>query len=381
MAAVNGSVTGSVKDPSGAAIGRAVITMTNVAQGISLKSQTDTAGNYSFPSIPVGTYNMEFEASGFAKERKAGLAIETASALKIDTVMRLAEQSQEMVVSETVSNVHVETVSTQVGEVVDGRRITAVALNGRSFTDLLALQPGITPMPTQQPDSIVMAGVTVAIPPSGLLNTGNQSISGQSEDANGYMVNGGDVKELMNGGTSVVPNLDSIAEFRILTNNFDAEYGNYSGGVVNVVTKSGTNAIHGTAFHFLRNTSLDARNFYSPERSFYRQNQFGGTVGGPIAKNRIFFFADYQGTRTSQGIDTGLIPVPTLDQRRGDFSDIADELTGTVSGSNVAKIPSDRLGCQVRPDGRCYPPNCGTTAKGGFPCAVTPGRPGAAPPG
>ena len=118
------------------------------------------------------------------------------------------------------------------------------------------------------------------------------------------MVNGGDVKELMNGGTSIVPNLDSIAEFRVLTNNFDAEYGNYSGGIVNVVTKSGSNQLHGSAFEFLRNTDLDARNFFSPERSFYRQNQFGGTVGGPIKKNKVFFFADYQGTRTERKAST-----------------------------------------------------------------------------
>src|SRR5207237_8843228 len=131
---------------------------------------------------------------------------------------------EEVTVSE--SPMHVEAVSTQVGEAVMGRSMTAVALNGRSFTDLLSLQPGIVPTTTQQPDSIVMAGVTVAIAPSGGLNPGNQSIGGQREDANGFIVNGGDVKELMNGGTSIVPDLDSIAEFRILTNSFDAEFGN-----------------------------------------------------------------------------------------------------------------------------------------------------------
>src|SRR5260370_2365387 len=196
--------------------------------------------------------------------------------------------------------------------------MTTVALNGRSFTDLLGIQPGIVPMTTQQPDWTVMAGACGAIQPSGVLNPGNQSISGQREDANGFLINGGDVKELMNGGTSVVPNLDSIQEFRVLTNNFDAEYGNYAGGIVNVVTKSGANEIHGSGFEFLRNTSLDARNFFSPERGFFRQNQFGGTLGGPIAKDKLFYFGDYQGTRTSQGIDTGLIPVPTLANRTGD---------------------------------------------------------------
>src|SRR5262249_48779273 len=154
------------------------------------------------------------------------------------------------------TELHVDAVTTQLGEIVTSKQMTAVALNGRSFTDLLALQPGIVPATTQQPDSIVMAGVTVAIAPSGILNAGNQSIGGQREDANGFMVNGGDVKELMNGGTSIVPNLDSIAEFRIVTNNFDPEYGNYSGGVVNVVTKSGSNDLHGSGFEFLRNTAL-----------------------------------------------------------------------------------------------------------------------------
>src|ERR1022692_1224714 len=134
----------------------------------------------------------------------------------------------------------------------------------------------------------------------------------------------------MNGGTTIVPTLDSIAEFRILTNNFDAQYGNYSGGVVNVVTKSGGNQVHGSGFEFLRNTDLDARNFFSPERSFYRQNQFGGTAGGPIRKNKVFFFGDYQGTRTSQGFDTGLISVPTLADRKGDLRDLASSLDGNV---------------------------------------------------
>ena len=222
-----------------------------------------------------------------------------------------------------------------------------MALNGRSFTDLLALQPGIVPMTTQQPDSIVMAGASVAIAPSGDLNAGNQSISGQREDANGFMVNGGDVKELMNGGTSIVPDLDSIAEFRILTNNFDAQYGDYSGGIINVVTKSGTNNFHGTGFEFLRNTSLDAKGFFDPARATYRQNQFGGTIGGPIKKEKLFFFGDYQGTRTTQGIETGNIRVPSLAERGGNFGGVSQSLSGTVSGPNLARLLSSELGYAV----------------------------------
>ena len=124
----------------------------------------------------------------------------------------------------------------------------------------------------------------------------------------------------MNAGTAIVPNLDAIDEFRIITSNFDAEYGEFSGGQINVVTKSGTNAFHGNAFDFLRNTDLDARNYFSPTRGAFRQNQFGGTIGGPIRHDKIFFFADYQGTRQTQGIDTGNISVPSNADRTGNLS-------------------------------------------------------------
>ena len=168
------------------------------------------------------------------------------------------------------------------------------------------------------------------------------------------MVNGGDVKELMNGGTTIIPDLDSIAEFRVLTNNVNAEFGNYSGGIVNVVTKGGGNQIHGTAFEFLRNTDLDARNFFSPDRSFYRQNQFGGTVGGPIKKDKIFYFADYQGTRNAQGLDTGLIPVPTLAGAIWKFRRRCQPVDGyrgrALPGESV--VARARLHCERRTDTR-----------------------------
>jgi hypothetical protein len=377
--AVTGRITGTVVDPASAAIPNANITITNTAQGIETKTTTDARGEYSFPSLSVGTYDILFEAPGFRSEKRVGLVVDANAAIEQNIALQLAERSEEITVSDTVADVHVETASTQLGDVVSGKEMTVVALNGRSFTDLLALQPGIVPMTTQQPDSIVMAGASVAIAPSGVLNAGNQSISGQREDANGYMINGGDVKELMNGGTTIVPNLDSIAEFRIITNNFDAEFGNYAGGVVNVVTKSGTNDLHGSAFEFLRNTSLDARNFFSPERSFYRQNQFGGTLGGPIKKNKLFWFGDYQGTRQSQGVDTGLIPVPSLADRGGNLSDQAGLLTGTVSGPYIANILTQRLGYGVSANEPYYTPGCASNTACVFPNAVIPLRAWAEP--
>jgi len=375
--AVTGSISGTIADQSNALLPGAVLTVTNVAQGIANKSSSDAKGFYSFPILPVGKYDLEIEAQGFLTQTRKGLVIDVDSKLQVDVTLEIAQKIE--TVNVTDASIQIETANTQMGEVVTGTQMTAVALNGRSFTDLLALQPGIVPMSTQLPDSIVMAGASVAIAPSGVLNPGNQSISGQREDANGFMVNGGDVKELMNGGTSVVPNLDSIAEFRVLTNNFDAQYGNYSGGIVNVVTKSGTNQLHGSGFEFLRNTDLDARNFFSPERAFYRQNQFGGTVGGPIKKDKVFYFGDYQGTRTSQGIDTGLIAVPTLAERTGDLSGIASSLAGAVSGPYLANLLSQKLGYPVTTNEPYYTPGCATSAQCVFPSALIPVQAWSAP--
>ena len=291
--------------------------------------------------------------------------------------LEVQEKIEEVTVSE--SAVRVETESTQVGEVVTTRQMTAIALNGRSYTDLLALQPGIVPMSTQLPDSVVMAGSTVAISPSGTLNPGNQSIAGQREADNGFLVNGADVKELQNGGTLIIPNIDSLDEFRVLTNNFDAQYGNYGGGIVNAVTKAGTNAIHGTGFEFLRNTDLDARDFFSPDRDVFRQNQFGGTVGGPIKKNKVFFFGDYQGTRTTQGISSGLLSVPSLANRAGNLSDQASSLTGDVSGPYLANLLQQRLGYGVTSGEPYYSPGAPVPRSCVFPNATIPVRAWSAP--
>lgn len=376
-AATTGSIFGTLKDPSGAVIPGATITVTNTAQGIQTKTMTDDKGVFNFPSLTVGRYNLEAEAPGFKTVKRNDLVVDLDSAVQTDLSMEMIEKIEEITVIENA--VQIETASSQVGEVVTGHQMTAVMLNGRSYTDLLALQPGIVPMSTQQPDSVVMAGATVAINPSGALNPGNQSISGQREDANGFLVNGSDVKELMNGGTLIVPNLDSIEEFRVLTNNFDAQYGNYSGGIVNAVTKSGTNSLHGSGFEFLRNTDLDARNFFSPERGFYRQNQFGGTIGGPIKKNSIFYFGDYQGTRTNQGLDSGLIAVPTLADRAGNLADQAGSLTGDVGGPNLANLLQQKLGYGVTAGEPYYFAGCSSSAACVFPNAVIPQRAWSAP--
>ncbi|HLH32930.1 MAG TPA: carboxypeptidase-like regulatory domain-containing protein, partial [Terriglobia bacterium] len=374
IAAVGGSISGTVKDASGGVIPGVSLTLTNTALGTQFKALTDSQGLFTFPSLPVGKYDLTVELTGFKSQKKTGLTIDADSALQINPVLEVASIAAEVSVTaaEELSEVHVETVATQLGEVVSDLKMTSLSLNGRSYTDLLSIQPGIAPITTLKPNSVIMAGVTGTIAPSGELNAGNVSISGQRESANGFLVNGSDVQEHMNGGTSVVPNLDSISEFRVLTNNFDPEYGNYNGGIVNVVTKSGSDHFHGNAFEFLRNTSLDARNFFASERATFHQNQFGGTLGGPIKKQKIFFFGDYQGTRTTQGIDTGLIPVPTFLERNGNFSDAAGSLTGTVNGSNWASLLSQRLGYTVTPGERYYTPGCVNSTQCVLPNAVIP---------
>ncbi|MGA3210885.1 MAG: TonB-dependent receptor, partial [Terriglobales bacterium] len=257
------------------------------------------------------------------------------------------------------------------GQVIPEKQITAVPLNGRSFTDLLALQPGVAAATTITSSTVQDVGAST-LSPSGNLNPGTISINGQREFANAFMINGSDVAEVVNMGTAIVPNLDSIAEFRILSSNFDAEYGGHSGGQINVITKSGTNSIHGSSFEFLRNTDLDARNYFSPGRAEFDQNQFGGTLGGPIRKNQVFFFADYQGTRLTEGVDTGYIPVPTLAERSGDFASEAAQLTNTVSGAYWAGQLSTRLGYTVMPGEAYYTAGCTNVTQCVFPNAVIP---------
>ena len=216
--------------------------------------------------------------------------------------------------------------------------------------DLLSLQPGVAPATSINANTVQDVGASV-FSPSGDLNPGTISINGQREFANAFIVNGSDAEEDVNMGTSIIPNLDSIAEFRILTSNFDAQYGEFSGGQDQRHHEIGNqNEVHGDVFEFLRNTDLDARNYFSPTRAAFQQNQYGGTLGGPIRRNQIFFFADYQGTRQSEGVDTGAIPVPSAQDRAGDLTDLTSSLSGTVSGPYFANLLSSkvRIFCRCR---------------------------------
>jgi len=304
QAATSGSISGTVKDPSGAVLPGVALILKNTALGTPYKTTSDANGYYSFPNLSVGEYDLTLALPGFKTMQKSGIVVDMDSALQINVSMELAAQSQSVLVSSTVAaeQVQVETVATHLGEVVSGTQMTALPLNGRSYTDLLAIQPGVSPVTTLTPTSVIMAGVTGAINPSGDLNPGDVSIDGQRESANGFMVDGTDVQEHMNGGTSVIPNLDSIQEFRVLTNNFDPEYGNYNGGMINVVTKSGSDSFHGDAFEFLRNEMFNANDYFDNAvgnaKPSYKKHDFGYTIGGPVYiphhynsnKEKTFFF-------------------------------------------------------------------------------------------
>jgi hypothetical protein len=249
--------------------------------------------------------------------------------------------------------------------------MTAVPLNGRSFTDLLSLQSNVSP--------ITVAADTENTPlPSGSLDTGNVSINGGRGASNAFMVNGGDVNDGQENATAVVPNLDSIAEFRIITNNSDAEYGNYSGGQVNVVTKNGTNQFHGSAFDFIRNTDFNSRGYSfanpAPPKGSYDQNIYGGTVGGPIKKDKLFFFGDYQGTHQVIGTSDSATVVSSNDLA-GNVSDWSPLLTKdneSVQGTGWAQVLSKRLGYAVTAGEPYFSSTCTINTQCVFPNYIIP---------
>jgi len=343
-AEVGGKITGVVKDQSGAVIPGAAVVVTNAQTGAKLSATTDQEGAFTFPVLAVGQYQVDVAIDGFQPYRETGLAIDINSALVLDVTLQLKEQGQSVVVTEGAAQV--ETTDTQLGQVLGSRKVTEIPLNGRSYTDLFATQVGVTPLTTSGAGNSTSGGGFGTVPVAGASNTGQFSINGQREDANGFSINGANVQEGIGQQAGIIPNLDSIEEFRILTSNTDAEYGNYSGGLINVVTKSGGNAFHGSGFEFLRNTDLDAKNYFSTQRSVFQQNQYGGTLGGPVKQNKLFFFADYQGQHTKQGQDTGVAAVPSAANRAGNFSDSAT-FTGRVNGPYLAQTLTNLLGYQV----------------------------------
>src|ERR1700676_245738 len=373
-AEVGGKITGVVKDQTGSVIAGANVVVTNAQTGVKLTTTTDQDGAFTFPVLSVGPYQIDVSSDGFKDYRKTSLVIDIDSSLVVDITLQVKEQDQSITVTEDAAQV--ETTDTQLGQILGARKVTEIPLNGRSYTDLFALQVGVTPITTSGAGNSTSGGGFGTVPAGGETNTGQFSINGQREDANGFSLNGASVQEGIGQQAGIIPNLDSIAEFRILTSNADAEYGNYSGGLINVVTKAGGNAFHGSVFEFLRNTDLDAKSYFSTKRSIFQQNQYGGTFGGPVKRNKLFFFSDYQGQHTKQGQDTGQVGVPSLDNRSGNFSDLISSnnpnpLPGTVNGDYLAQTLTKSLGHPVHRNEPFYTPGCNQSTCV-FPGAVIP---------
>jgi hypothetical protein len=371
-ASITGSISGVVTDKSGAVVSGASVVATDTTTGVKTTQKTDAKGFYNLPTLAVGTYDLEITQAGFKTYRQTGLVIDANSALRADASLQVGSINEKIEISTNAAQV--ETQSTQMGEVIEGTKMTSMPLNGRNFIDLLALQPGVSPYQCTSSncnDTTQGVGADETMV-SGDQTNGTQSVNGGRMGSNGFMVNGADAQEGVHNGAAILPNLDSISEFRIITNNFNAEYGNFSGGQINVVTKSGTNQFHGDLFDFLRNTDFDAANFFAGgQRGDFKQNQFGGIFGGPIKKDKIFFFGDYQGNRQILG-QTQSFAVPTAQDRVGNLSDEAGALTNTVNGTAWAGILSQELGYNVTQGENYYTPGCTLSSQCVFPNAVIP---------
>ncbi len=353
-AVANGTLAGTVADISGAVIPGARVTAKSAMETAGVEAvTTDGGGAFRLAGLKPGPYVVMASAEGFAPAEET---VTVGSApVTVNLTLNVAQATQTVQVS--AASATIQTSSTSAGGTLEAQQLQTVPLNGRSFTDVLAVQPGVAPASSQPANAIVMSGVA-STPPSGELDAGSLSVSGQRETANSFRVNGADAQEDVNMGVAIVPVLDSIADLDVRTGNDEPEYGSASGGQIAVTTKSGTNQWRGSLFEYLRNTNLDARNYFSQERAPFHQNQFGATVGGPLRRDKLFLFGDYQGTRMAQGVDTGLISVPTLAERNGDFAGATNALTGTVSGPYLAQLLTQKLGYSVTQGEPYYTAGC-----------------------
>jgi len=335
-----GRILGRAGDPSGAVLANVKITATNQATGVSRVTQSNESGDYTFLDLPVGTYSLTFELSGFKKNVRRDVSLDVNQVITLNVTMQLGATQE--VVDVTSEAPLVETTSTQMGAVVNERAVNQLPLNARDTYQLLQLQPGVQ----SQTGSDLFYGSN---------NAGVVSVNGGRGRSNNFSVNGGDANDQFANLPAVQPTPDSIEEFRVLTNTFDAEYGRNSGAVVNVVTKSGTNNFHGNVYEFFRNKVLNSSGYFDSQKPNFQQNQFGGTLGGPIKKDRTFFFASYEGRRIRQGISSDAISVPTDAERLGDFSGDGGAFAGAITDQTVADTLNSRSGCGAAAAGVIQP--------------------------
>ena len=336
-----GRILGRVADSSGAVLANVGITATNDATGIARETKTNASGDYVFPEVPVGTYTLSFDLSGFKTNVRKSVTLDVNQVITLNMSMQIGASKE--VVEVTSEAPLVDTTTTQLGAVVNDRSISQLPLNSRDTYQFLQLQPGV--MSTVGSSNTVVYGSDRA---------GAVSVNGGRGRSNNFSVNGGDANDQFVNLPTVQPSPDSIEEFRVLTNTFDAEYGRNSGSVVNVVTKSGTNSVHGNVYEFFRNTVLNANPYCFTsvqgipcDKPKFNQNQFGGTFGGPIKKDRTFFFTSYEGRRIRQGIPSPLVFVPTASERPSatqPFADFSGETPFSGTLTNAFAL-NQRPGC------------------------------------
>jgi len=308
------TLTGTVKDSSGAVIPNAQVVIMDVATGVTRTVSPGGAGLYTAPNLLPGTYEVRITATGFSTAVQKGVILTVGEQQVLDFTMRVGQMSQTVEV--TTEAPTVELTSSELGATVNSTTVRELPLNGRSWTDLAVLQPG------------VIAATTHAAVDVNRGYGGQLSISGARPQQNNYRLDGISINDYSNGGPGSVlgQNLgvEAIQEFSVLTSNYSAEYGKTSGGVVNAISRSGTNQFHGSVYEFLRNSSLDANNFFDNSNGVpkppFRRNQFGVSGGGPIRKDHTFIFGDYEGIRQSEGT-TESSGVPSANARLGILHD------------------------------------------------------------
>ena len=300
-----GKIAGNITDASGAVVPGAKIVVTNLDTKTTKQSVTNSQGFYQVLQLPIGHYEVSAESAGFAKSiTRPANALEINQTLRVDITLEVGAPTTQVTVESRATGV--ETSNSTVGGTVSGEAIFELPLNGRDTLDLLATQPGVTP---SNPDNG---------------GAGNYSIGGGRTDSVTYLLDGGLNNDLLSNGVVVDPNPDAVAEFRVLESTYSAEYGRNAGGIVSIVSKSGTNQFHGTAYDYVRNTDFDANDFFNNQqglpRAILQRNQYGGTLGGPLVRNKLFFFFSYQGQRQTQVQLEGKVNTFTPAEAQGNFS-------------------------------------------------------------
>ncbi len=331
-----GRILGRVADPSGAVLVNVKITLTNEATAIVRDALTNESGDYSFVQVVPGTYTVQFALTGFKKNVQKSVIVEVNQVVTLNSTLQIGGSQETVEVTSEAPQV--DTTSTQLGAVINDRSINELPLNSRDTYQFLQLQPGVQAQLGNGNGSLFF----------GSQDAGAVSVNGGRTRANNFSVNGGDANDQFVNLPTVQPTPDSVEEFRVITNTFDAEYGRNSGSVVNVITKSGSNSLHGNLYEYFRNTVLDAKNYFDTAgRPQWNQNQFGGTLGGPIKKDRTFFFLSYEGRRVRQGITSQAVNVPTgnpaagTGEFGGNFS-VQGPFAGGISNPLVAQVLDGR---------------------------------------